>query len=743
MFSAQNRVFNNRADEPYRIAQFYKTQHLIKLFGECEPTSTCLLGGNFVEREDDVQLIRKILSGDDEAFNILVEKYEKSVHTLVWRKIGDFHYAEEITQDTFLQVYQKLLTLKDPNQFAGWLYAIANRLCIAWMRKQKPAMQPLDDTSVKIIDNLTYEHYVSEQQEVEATERRYEIAEKLLAKLPESERTVMMLHYLSEMPTKEIGDCLGVSVNTVVSRLHRARKRLKADQELLIQEFLGSVQITDLEICDSRWRLIAKMFPEETVKKRIFPEIEYILQTHSETPEVLSTAYWGYMSLPGRAKNVPSSLFEQILQHPRTEIYLAALFGLVERSEETSQKWHYYQRVIDEFTVSDVPVLSWYLLAYEEMLRLVEQDRSLASDDFLDELIDGYLAAHLAMCKETQQYFGWAYTVAVEWRLKFNIRLDKAYEILERAEIRLGEEEEQRWLVEHNKGSVEKASKKISRLRAEIYLRQERWREAYNGLVANAPDFLESLWARFNGSTINYFWMLGQSAEGMREWETARRYYADAHFAPTPHCEKVRHDYDSTHFAPTPRVESLTGLERVYHQTERGTTDTFEAFLKDTETEYRIREGADRERIRQKLITNKLNQKATDFRLETLEGEVYTLSAMSGKVVLLDVGSSSSIMIPEVKIVYERFSKVNDVVVLGINDGETPHQVQQFLDEHQPPWPVLLDPHQEVKKAYQIRVVPCFILIDKVGNWQYSCSGLNLINGQPLIWMIEALLSDE
>jgi len=191
-------------------------------------------------------------------------------------------------------------------------------------------------------------------------------------------------------------------------------------------------------------------------------------------------------------------------------------------------------------------------------------------------------------------------------------------------------------------------------------------------------------------------------------------------------------------------VESRTGLERVYHQIEREeTTDTFEAFLKDTEAEYRIREGADCEKIRQKLITNRLNQKATDFRLKTLEGEVYTLSAMSGKVVLLDVGTSSNIMLPEIKIVYERFSKINDVVVWSINDGETPHQVQQFLDEHQPSWPVLLDPHGEVRKAYQIRVTPRFILIDKVGNWQYSCAGLDSINGQPLIWLIEALLSDE
>ena len=75
--------------------------------------------------KDDVQLIHSILSGDDEAFSTLVQKYQKSVHALAWRKIGDFHYAEEITQDTFLQAYKKLSTLKNPNQFAGWLYVIA------------------------------------------------------------------------------------------------------------------------------------------------------------------------------------------------------------------------------------------------------------------------------------------------------------------------------------------------------------------------------------------------------------------------------------------------------------------------------------------------------------------------------------------------------------------------------------------------------------------------------------------
>ena len=194
---------------------------------------------------DDVQLIQKVLSGDDEAFTALVRKHQRSVHALAWRKVGDFHFAEEITQDAFLRAYRHLSTLKDPTQFSGWLYVITDRLCKNWLENKKSEINSLEDVPVIEMQKASYERYMSEQNEKEANAHRQELVRRLLAKLPESERTVMTLYYLGEMTAKEIGNFLGVSVNTITSRLQRARRRLQQDEELLVRELLGSVQLSD------------------------------------------------------------------------------------------------------------------------------------------------------------------------------------------------------------------------------------------------------------------------------------------------------------------------------------------------------------------------------------------------------------------------------------------------------------------------------------------------------------------
>ena len=192
--------------------------------------------------QNDAQLIQRVLQGDQDAFGPLVEKYQKGVHALVWRKIGDFHIAQEIAQDAFFKAYQQLATLKNHNQFAGWLYVIAAHLCADWFRKNPPPEQSLEVTDMSEVNEVSYSRYVAEEQATEADEARREVVKKLLQKLPESERTVMTLYYLGEMTIKAISEFLGVSPNTIKSRLSRARDRLKKEEDM-IQQHLGSFQL--------------------------------------------------------------------------------------------------------------------------------------------------------------------------------------------------------------------------------------------------------------------------------------------------------------------------------------------------------------------------------------------------------------------------------------------------------------------------------------------------------------------
>ncbi len=221
-------------------------------------------------KNEDAQLINRFLTGDESAFTALVKKYQKSVHALAWRKVSDFHIAEELTQDTFLKAYEKLAMLKNPNQFAGWLYVIADRVCIAWYRKQKPQMESLETTSEAEINATSYHHYEDAQRENASVAYRRGFIKNLLEQLPESERTVVTLHYLGEMTCKAIGEFLGVSQNTVKSRLQRARNRLK-EQENIVQETLGGVQLP-VDFTENIMRQVAEIKPvTPTSSKPIAP----------------------------------------------------------------------------------------------------------------------------------------------------------------------------------------------------------------------------------------------------------------------------------------------------------------------------------------------------------------------------------------------------------------------------------------------------------------------------------------
>ena len=210
-------------------------------------------------KENDVALIQRTLDGDEGAFTTLVKKYQKWVHTLVWRKIGDFHTAEELTQDIFLKVYKKLSTLKPPDRFPGWLYVITTRHCITWLRKKRVSTTSLNAMPTTELEALCYARYEAARGEEASVEHQRELVKRLLQKLPESERTVVTLYYLAEMTSEEVSAFLGVSPNTIRSRLRRARARLE-EQEHLLHEVSGIFQLPPT-LTENIMRELAKIRP--------------------------------------------------------------------------------------------------------------------------------------------------------------------------------------------------------------------------------------------------------------------------------------------------------------------------------------------------------------------------------------------------------------------------------------------------------------------------------------------------
>ena len=197
-------------------------------------------------RRDDVALIQRILAGDENAFSTLIEKYQQQVHTHALRKVRDFQTAEDITQETFLQVHQKLSTLNDPAKFSGWLYAIVNHLCIAWYRKNRLQTESLQELHISAVEKDVYSQYIATEHAKTTAAAQRDLVKRLLTKLKEGDREIITLHYFEEMTSSEIGTYLGVSENTIKSRLHRARQRLKK-YDFMIQDVLNITTTTEGE----------------------------------------------------------------------------------------------------------------------------------------------------------------------------------------------------------------------------------------------------------------------------------------------------------------------------------------------------------------------------------------------------------------------------------------------------------------------------------------------------------------
>jgi len=177
-------------------------------------------------RTEDGHIIFKCLNGDTVAFGLLVDKYKESIYALAYSKLGNFHDAEDVTQEVFIKAYRKLRTLKRWDSFHAWLYAITSNLCKNWIRSQsrRPDRHFVYDQSTAL-DYSSMDSYRSDI----ANESLYETLHEALDSLPEIYRQVVSLYYLGDMNTREIAKFLGTSSDAIEKRLRRAREKLKEE----------------------------------------------------------------------------------------------------------------------------------------------------------------------------------------------------------------------------------------------------------------------------------------------------------------------------------------------------------------------------------------------------------------------------------------------------------------------------------------------------------------------------------
>jgi len=177
---------------------------------------------------NDIEIISKVLSGDQQAYAGLVNRYQNYVFTLALRFTKNREDAEEVSQDIFIKAYRSLANFRGASKFSTWLYTIVNNTCITFLRKKKLAIQSLDNEKVfKTADNQDSGFSANQVEQ----KSRVAMVNKAIAMLGPDDAEVITLFYKSEQTLEEIAQILGVEANTAKVRLHRARTRLKEKME--------------------------------------------------------------------------------------------------------------------------------------------------------------------------------------------------------------------------------------------------------------------------------------------------------------------------------------------------------------------------------------------------------------------------------------------------------------------------------------------------------------------------------
>jgi RNA polymerase sigma-70 factor (ECF subfamily) len=176
------------------------------------------------------ELMIRIAEGDDEAFEILVNRHQTSVLNLIYRFVGDRTQAKDLAQEVFLKVWQAAKTYKPEAKFTTWIYRITANLCFNELkssrRKKWFSFYRYDEDEGKTIEETLSDRSPSPEDLLLIKERSRQISDALQS-LPDNQRMALVLKRYDDLSYAEIAQIIGCSVSAVESLLVRAKRTLQ------------------------------------------------------------------------------------------------------------------------------------------------------------------------------------------------------------------------------------------------------------------------------------------------------------------------------------------------------------------------------------------------------------------------------------------------------------------------------------------------------------------------------------
>jgi RNA polymerase sigma factor (sigma-70 family) len=190
---------------------------------------------------DDV-LVQKARTGDQGAFEMLVERYSALLFRLIFRLVGDEYLAHDVLQYVFLQLYRSLPTLRAGGTLKGWLCQVARHRCFDELRRERliffSEIAPGSDGGEFSPLLMLPDPDLQPEEWVEQNELR-ELLLEAIETLPSHSRAVVRMRYINQLGFREIGQALGLPVSTTKTYFHRAKKPLRALLEPEFEQYRG------------------------------------------------------------------------------------------------------------------------------------------------------------------------------------------------------------------------------------------------------------------------------------------------------------------------------------------------------------------------------------------------------------------------------------------------------------------------------------------------------------------------